>query len=157
MKAISRRDLCGALSFFFVGTGSLTRTKEWLPLEFEKRGKATLSTSEVFAPERISATTGANGAKRWDILQGVLATGESIAVHESLQPTDVRPNPPHTIKHSEIILVQEGILLFEYDGKSEKIGAGGVILVTPGTRHTAKNVGNGPARYLVIAIGGDTR
>ncbi len=99
---------------------------------------------------------GANGAERWELLQGVLATGESIAVHESQQPAGVAPNPPHTIQHSELILVQEGTLLFEHDGKSEKIGAGGVILVAPATRHAVKNVSDGPAKYLVIAIGGDT-
>jgi quercetin dioxygenase-like cupin family protein len=154
MKPISRRDLCGAL-LAFVGTGSATATQERPPL-FEKSAKGTLSTSEVFSPEQMSATTGANGAKRWDILHGVLATGEAIAVHESLQPAGIRPNPPHSIQHSELILVQEGILLFEHEGKSEKIGAGGVILIAPGTTHAARNVGDGSAKYLVIAIGGDT-
>jgi mannose-6-phosphate isomerase-like protein (cupin superfamily) len=155
MKPIRWRDLCGALSAS-AGTGRATTTQDWSPLEFEKTAKSTLSTSEVFSPERMSATTGANGAKKWSILHGVLATGEAIAVHESLQPAGIRPNPPHSIQHSELILVQEGILLFEYDGKSEKIGAGGVILIAPGTRHAARNVGDGSAKYLVIAIGGDT-
>jgi mannose-6-phosphate isomerase-like protein (cupin superfamily) len=35
------------------------------------------------------------------------------------------------------------------------VAAGGVIYVAYGTRHTVKNVGNGPARYFVVAIGGD--
>jgi quercetin dioxygenase-like cupin family protein len=155
MKAISRRDLCSPLPAF-VGTGSATATQE-RPQLFEKSAKGTLSTSEVFSPERMSATRSANGAKRWDILHGVLATGEAIALHESLQPAGIRPNPPHSIQHSELILVQEGLLLFEYEGKSAKIGAGGVILVAPGTNHAARNIGDGSAKYLVIAIGGDTR
>jgi len=78
-------------------------------------------------------------------------------VHESLQPAGIAPNPPHTIQHSELILVQEGTLLFEYDGRSEKVGPGGVIFVAIGTRHAARNVGDGPGKYLVIAVGGDTR
>jgi mannose-6-phosphate isomerase-like protein (cupin superfamily) len=155
MKAVTRRDLCGVLSAF-VATGSATNL-EWLPFESEKSGETTLSTSEVFSPERLSAATTANGAKRWDILHGRFATGEKIAVHESLQPAGIRPNPPHTIHHSELILVQEGTLLLEYDGRSEKVGAGGVIFVAFGTRHAARNLGDVPVKYLVIAIGGDTR
>ena len=117
----------------------------------------TLSKSEVLFPQRLPVTTHANGGKSWNILHGELATGEVIALHESLQPADIRPNPPHSIQHSELILVQQGTLLFEYDGGSEKVAEGGVIFVAFGTRHVARNVGDGPARYLVVAIGGDTR
>lgn len=117
----------------------------------------TLLESKVISVDGIPATTGANGAQRWNVLEGVLATGEAIQVHESLQPAGAAPNPAHTIQHSELILVQEGTLLFQHDGKSEKVGAGGVILVVSGTNHAAKNVGDGPAKYMVIAIGGDTR
>lgn len=123
----------------------------------EPEKSKTLSESEVFSPDRMPVTTNANGSKRWDILQGVLATGEAVAVHKSLQPAGIAANPPHTIQHSELILVQEGTLLVEYDGTSEKIGPGGVILIAPGTKHAARNVGDGSAKYLVISIGGDTR
>jgi len=91
------------------------------------------------------------------MLEGVLATGEAIALHESLQPAGSAPNPPHTIQHSERILVQEGTLLFEHEGRSERVGPGGVIFVATGSRHAARNVGDGTAKYLVIAMGGDTR
>jgi mannose-6-phosphate isomerase-like protein (cupin superfamily) len=148
MKAIGRRSLCAALSPF-----AATQSKP--PAEAEK--PATHSHSEVFSPDQIPVTTSANGGKRWDILHGMLATGESIAVHESLQPSGIAPNPPHTIQHSELILVQEGTLLFEHDGTSEKVGPGGVIFVALGTTHAARNVGEGPAEYLVISIGGDTK
>jgi mannose-6-phosphate isomerase-like protein (cupin superfamily) len=53
--------------------------------------------------------------------------------------------------------VIEGALLFEHDGKSEKVGPGGVIFVAVGTMHTVKNVGSVPAKYMVLQIGGDTK
>ncbi len=59
--------------------------------------------------------------------------------------------------HSEIITVIEGTLAFEHDGKSEKVGPGGVIFVAMGTMHTVKNVGDVPAKYVVVQIGGDTK
>ncbi len=51
----------------------------------------------------------------------------------------------------------EGTLSFEHDGKSEKVGPGGVIFVAMGTMHTVKNVGTVPAKYMVLQIGGDTK
>jgi quercetin dioxygenase-like cupin family protein len=150
----TRRDLYIALSAFASTWTAIATTTQVSPLPAAEKSR-TLSDSEVLLPDRTPVTTSANGAKRWNILEGVLATGEAIAVHESLQPAGIAPNPPHTIQHSELILVQEGTLLFECDGKSEKVGAGGVIFVAFGTRHAARNVGDGPAKYLVIAIGGN--
>jgi mannose-6-phosphate isomerase-like protein (cupin superfamily) len=40
---------------------------------------------------------------------------------------------------------------------SEIAGPGSVIYVAFGTRHAVKNVGTVPARYFVIAIGGDAK
>lgn len=154
MKLVNRRELCIALSSLPAMIGAATAQAE--PLAIPKELKETvLSHSEVFSPDELPVTTMANGGKSWNILHGVLATGEAIAMHESLQPAGLAPNPPHTIEHSELILVREGTLLFEHDGKAEKVGAGGVIYIAFGTRHTARNVGDGPAQYLVIAVGGD--
>ena len=59
------------------------------------------------------------------------------------------------------IFVREGELEFQHEvaGQmvSEKAGPGGAIYVAFGTRHTVKNVGAVPARYFVIAIGGDAK
>jgi mannose-6-phosphate isomerase-like protein (cupin superfamily) len=152
MNAARRREAC---MVFWASTESATCAQA-SPLPQPEKSR-TLSDSEVLYTDRTPATLGVNGGKRWDLLQGVLATGEAIALHKSLQPAGITPNPPHTVQHSELILVQEGTLLFEYDGRSEKVGPGGVILVAMGSRHAARNVGDVPAKYLVIAIGGDSR
>lgn len=141
MKVINRRDLFSALPAFAA----------------QSSGKAILSESEVFSLDRMPVTTRPNGAKSWSILHGELATGEVIALHESMQPPGIAPDPPHAIRHSECIFVEQGTLLFKHDGKSEQVGAGGVIFVAFGTNHSARNIGDGPAQYLVVAIGGDTK
>jgi quercetin dioxygenase-like cupin family protein len=153
MNAINRRDL--GLSVF----AAMSRTPEQAqPLSVpEASGKTTLSESEVFSLDQMPARMMPNGGRSWDILHGTLATGEVIALHESTQPAGLESNPPHTIEHSEFIFVRQGTLLFEHDGESEKVSAGGVILVAPGTRHAARNVGDDTAAYLVVAIGGDTK
>jgi quercetin dioxygenase-like cupin family protein len=116
-----------------------------------------LSQSKVFNIDQLPVRTMPNGGKSWDVLDGILVTGEAVAIHESAQPPGLAPNPQHKIDHSEFILVREGTLEFQYDGKFERVGAGGVIFVAPGTMHTARNVGNGLANYVVISIGGDTK
>ena len=116
-----------------------------------------LSTPGTYSVDEIPARVLPNGGKSWDLLKGLLPTGEKISVHESVQPVGVPPNPAHSIKHSEVITVIEGTVAFEHDGKSEKVGPGGVIFVAMGTMHAVRNVGSVPARYTVIMIGGDTK
>jgi quercetin dioxygenase-like cupin family protein len=107
----------------------------------------TLSHSKVFAFDNLPVRTMSNGGESRDVVQGAVATGEAVAIHESVQPAGVPPNPAHRIEHSEFILVQEGTLEFMHDGKTERAGAGSVIYVSYGTMHGVRNVGDGPAKY----------
>jgi mannose-6-phosphate isomerase-like protein (cupin superfamily) len=116
-----------------------------------------LAASRVFAYDDMVAKTSANGAVGRSVFNGTLATGETVSVHESMQPAGTAPNPAHRIQHSEVIVVEEGTLDFIHDGKTERAGAGSIIYVALGTLHQVKNVSDGPAKYVVIQIGGDTR
>jgi quercetin dioxygenase-like cupin family protein len=120
-------------------------------------GANPLATARVFSFDEMTAKTAPNGAVGRNVFTGTLATGESIAVHETMQPAGTVPNPAHRIQHSELIVVEEGTLEFEHDGKAERAGAGSIIYVAFGTLHAVKNVGDVPARYVVIQIGGDTK
>jgi len=115
-----------------------------------------LVTARVFAYEQMKEHIAPNGAEGRRAFTGTLATGEVVGVHESMQPAGAKPNPPHRIQHSEIIVVEQGTVVFEHDGKAERAGAGSVIYVAYGTLHTLKDVGDGPAKYVVVQIGGDT-
>lgn len=116
-----------------------------------------LASARVFAYSQMTAKTAPNGAVGRNVFAGTLATGESVGVHETMQPAGTVPNPAHRIQHSEIIVVQEGTLEFDHDGKAERADAGSIIYVAFGTLHAVKNIGNGPAKYVVIQIGGDTK
>lgn len=116
-----------------------------------------LATARVFSFEQMPAHTAPNGATGRRVFSGTLATGESVGVHESMQPAGTKANPLHRIQHSEIIVVEQGTLAFLHDGKTEKADAGSIIYVAYGTLHTIQNVGDGPAKYVVVQIGGDTR
>ena len=116
-----------------------------------------LAAARVFPYDQMTAKTAPNGAVGRSVFSGTLATGEAVAVHETMQPAGTVPNPAHRIEHSEIIVVQEGTLEFQHDGKTDRADAGSVIYVALGTLHTVRNAGAGPAKYVVIAIGGDTK
>lgn len=116
-----------------------------------------LGPSRVYAFDQMAVKKAANGTESRDVLHGVLSTGEVVAVHESVQPAGAEPVALHAIQHSELIMVSEGTMVFDHDGKSEKVGPGGVIYVAFGTTHRARNVGDGPAKYFVVQIGGDTK
>ena len=116
-----------------------------------------LTESRVFVLEEMPVRKTANGGESWDVMHGALATGEVVGVHESEQPAGATQVPLHTIQHSELIVVREGTVGFEHDGKVETVGPGGVIYVAMGTQHRLKNVGDGPAKYVVVAIGGDVK
>jgi len=116
-----------------------------------------LSNSRVFPYEQMTVKTAPNGAEGRSVFSGTLATGESVGLHETMQPVGTKPNPAHKIEHSEVIVVQQGTLEFQHDGMAERVGPGGIIYVALGTMHAVKNVGDVPAKYVVIQIGGDTR
>jgi mannose-6-phosphate isomerase-like protein (cupin superfamily) len=117
----------------------------------------TLSQARVYVAPAAPAHQSANGSRSQSVLRGLLTTGEPVAVHESVQPVGAPPVAPHAIQHSELIVVREGEVMFDHDGKSEKAGPGDVIYVALGTVHRVRNVGSVPAKYVVIAIGGDTK
>ena len=116
-----------------------------------------LASSGVFPYEQMTPRKTANGTESRNALTGTLATGETIAVHESTQPVGTPLVELHRIGHSELIVVQQGTVAFEHDGKEERVGPGGLVYVAFGTVHRVKNVGDVPAKYVVIAIGGDVR
>ena len=152
MKEITRREMCVGLSAV-AATGGVVRAQT----PVAPAGAGVLSQSRVYTLDQMPARKMANGGVSRDVLHGTLTTGEAVGVHESEQPAGMTPNAPHTIQHTEVMVVLEGTLAFEHDGKSERVGPGGVIFVAFGTLHTVRNVGEGTAKYCVVQVGGDTR
>jgi quercetin dioxygenase-like cupin family protein len=116
-----------------------------------------LATARVFSYEEMKTRTMPNGAEGRSVFSGTIATGEAVGAHESMQPSGTVPPALHNIQHSEFIVVQQGTLEFDHDGKAERASPGSIIYVPIGTMHAIKNVGDCPAKYVVIQVGGDTK
>lgn len=116
-----------------------------------------LNKSRTFVYEQMPSHTNANGSESRDFFSGTLATGEAVAVHESVQPAGTKAPAPHVIQHSEIIVIEEGTVEYHHDGQVERADPGSILYVKIGTEHFVVNVGDGPAKYAVIQIGGDVK
>jgi quercetin dioxygenase-like cupin family protein len=51
------------------------------------------------------------------------------------------------------MMIREGTVEFDNDGKFERVGPGSVIFAASNVMHGLKNVGETNANYFVIAIG----
>jgi len=123
----------------------------------EQKPTEQLNQSRVFHFNSLPVRRNTNGSESRNVVNGVLATGEHVAVHESTQPAGIPGNPPHRIEHTEFICVREGTLEFQHDGVTQLASAGDILLVAKGTMHGVRNVGAGPVAYFVVAIGGDVQ
>jgi quercetin dioxygenase-like cupin family protein len=149
MKKMTRREMCAGLPALAAITSVAQDQTAATP--------NVLTQARVYTLDQIPPRKMANGGQSRDILRGTLPTGEVIGVHESEQLAGTPPNPLHTIQHTEVIVVIQGTIVFEHDGKSEKAGPGDILYVAKGTEHAVRNAGQDTAKYCVVQIGGDTR
>ncbi len=152
MKTTTRQIMYGAL-LAIAATGCITASAQ-TPTP---PAPAATPQSGIFPYDQMPVRKSPNGTESRNVLNLVLQTGEAVGVHESMQPAGAPPVALHAIQHSELILVQQGTLTFEHDGKTETAGPGDIIYVAFGTTHRAVNTGPTPARYVVVQIGGDTK
>ena len=168
MKKMNRRELCVTLpALAAIGTGApqafaiQQKPAAASTPPAPAAGAGTLGPAHAIGYDAMAVRTMANGGESRDIAHGTLATGETVNLHQSMQVAEAVPNALHVIQHTEFILVREGELEFQHevDGKTvaERVGPGGVFYVAFGTNHTVKNVGTVPAKYFVVAIGGDAK
>ena len=151
MKNLNRRDLCVALSAFAAMGGVAVEAQ--VTGTQGPSGANVLSHSETFPFDKLPVKHSANGGASRAVVQGVLATGEAVELHETTLLPGQMPHPPHKHRHSEFMMVREGELEFDNDGKPERVGPGGVIFAASEVMHGLKNVGDVNANYFVIAIG----
>jgi quercetin dioxygenase-like cupin family protein len=165
MNAMNRRDLVVALSSFAAlaavaaegqgqEPGNLPETMA-VPAPPGSAGDPVLSMSTAFRFEDLPVVKTANGETR-AVTRGVLPGGEAVEMHETTLLPGHMPHEPHRHKHSEFMLIREGQMEFENDGKPQRVGPGGVMYAASMMLHGLKNVGTTPANYFVIAIGRDT-
>jgi quercetin dioxygenase-like cupin family protein len=166
LDGLNRRDLLIALSAL-AAVGSVTAEAEQAgqvnkaaaagqAVAQPPAGEQVLSQSRAWAFDKLPVKPSDNGGAGRAVVQGALPTGEFVEIHETMLPPGKMPHPPHKHRHTEFVMVREGTLEFNNDGKMERVGPGGVLLFASNVMHGIKNVGTAPANYFVIAIGRET-
>jgi quercetin dioxygenase-like cupin family protein len=149
LDGVNRRDLMVALSAF-AALGSVPGEAEQAAVRVAP-GEETLSKSEAVPFETMPAKPMANGGTSRAVMQGTLPTGEYVSLHvTTLPPGGVFPTHKHV--HTEFLMVKEGTLELNNEGKMERVGPGGVILTASNVTHGIASVGDVAAVYFVVSI-----
>jgi quercetin dioxygenase-like cupin family protein len=105
--------------------------------------------SRVYSFNELPVTYSSGGAATRPVMKGKLPTGEAVELHETTLAPSQMPHPAHRHVHTEFMLIREGSLEFILDGKSERLGPGGVAYAASGELHGLKNVGTTAASQQV--------
>ena len=100
-------------------------------------------------------TTGSDGHKGHTVMHGTTHGGFSVQVHITELGAGLEPHPPHRHVHEEIIMLKEGTCDVTVEGKTTRIGPGGVAYNASNELHGLKNVGTTTAVYFVVELRGD--
>jgi uncharacterized cupin superfamily protein len=115
-----------------------------------------LSQSQTFEFGKLPVKTSANGNVSRDVTHGTLATGEYVGVHMTALAPGQMPHPPHRHRNSEFIMVRDGTVEFNNDGKVTRVGPGGMNFNASNVLHSMTNVGDTTANYFVVEVGRKT-
>ena len=91
----------------------------------------------------------------WSVLNGATHTGYPVELHITELAAGQQPHPPHRHVHEEILLLKSGALEVTMNGETTRLTPGSVVYVASNDLHGWKNPGQEPARYFVMALGGD--
>jgi quercetin dioxygenase-like cupin family protein len=154
-QTLARRDVLIAFAALAATAAHAQTDNMAVPPPPGSAGDSVLGTPHAFRFDELPVAKTANGETR-AVIRGVLPTGEAVELHETTLLPGHMPHPAHKHRHSEFMLVREGELEFDNNGKPERVGPGGVIFAASNIMHGLKNVGNTAANYFVLAIGRET-
>lgn len=138
----TRRDLSLLLPALAAAGAATAQTKTALPSHVFKYEDLPVKESGEHKENRGRA-----------VLDGVNHSGFPIEVHMTDLAPGSAPHPPHHHIDEEMVLLKNGQLDVTINGKTERIGPGGMAYVNSNEEHGWRNPGPDRAEYFVIAFG----
>ena len=154
MNTLNRRELCIALSAL-AAVGGLSSEGEG-----QSRSNNVLSQSKTWTFDSLPMKHNSNGGASRAVVQGSLATGEAVEVHETTLPPGQMPHPAHKHRHSEFMFIREGSFFSSKNlfltVVNAIILAIGLIVLVAGTYSSVVDivsaVTGGPGEYFRLGI-----
>ena len=112
-----------------------------------------LSTSKVYHDLQIP-WEGNDEKKGRELFVGNTHQGFTVEVHETQLGGGATTHAPHAHAHEEIIILMEGALEADFNGRLEKVEQGSAIWLASNQMHSVRNAGTTPCRYFVIELRG---
>jgi len=107
--------------------------------------------SSVFDWTKLEAKATKTGERR-DVTDRPTSTLVNYECHVTTLKAGEAPHAAHHHPDEEIVLVKEGQLDVTIKGVTQRVGPGGIVLITSGDEHAWKNVGDTAATYFVMRL-----
>jgi quercetin dioxygenase-like cupin family protein len=111
--------------------------------------------SKIFRFEDLAVRSSGRNRMR-AVLEGATHAGDPIELHITELAPGEMPHAPHHHVHEEMILILEGTVEVTILDHHATLGPGSSAFVASNEQHGWRNVGNGAARYFVLALGRDS-
>lgn len=110
--------------------------------------------STVFACDRLASTPTPTGA-RVNVVDAPTLTFKRLSVHLTTLNPGQRTEPALIDEGDELFIVRKGVLEATVNGIACRLKAGSFFYCAPNDRRSLRNVGSGPASYLLIKVVSD--
>ena len=105
--------------------------------------------SDVFDWDKLVVTPNAKGARR-AVFDGPTATVDKMHCHITTLNPGEKSGEPSKHLQEEVLVVKEGTVEANWDGRSKTGGPGSVIFFAAGATTFLRNAGTTPCTYIVI-------
>ena len=105
--------------------------------------------SAVFDWSKMPAVKTPKGERR-DVFDGPTATVDKAHCHITTLNPGENSGEARLHLQEEIIIVKEGVVEATFDGRTQTAGPGSVIFFAANAVTRLRNVGDGPATYIVV-------
>ncbi|MCB0843474.1 MAG: cupin domain-containing protein [Bacteroidetes bacterium] len=106
--------------------------------------------SKVYAWAALPVEEKETGPRR-QILDGGTTHLERLEIHATTLKANLAPHPPHVHDdEEELLIVKQGQVEVDIEGKKTVLGPGSIALIMPGDNHGFHNAGDEEASYYVI-------
>lgn len=138
-----------ALALTFAAFTSALCAQTPMPAKSAPAAPAAPLLSDLYDWEKMTVTNTAKGPRR-AVFDGPTATLDKMHCHITTLNPGEKSGEPSLHVQEEVIIVKEGLVEAQWDGKTKTGGPGSVIFFAAGATTALRNAGTTPCTYIVV-------